>query len=48
MGDRQPSGVGWDDGEERERERARFGRRKREKIRWNDDWDGENFLVRVK
>ena len=32
----------------RERERARFGRRKREKKRWNDDCDGENFLVRVK
>ena len=46
VGDRQPSGAGWDGGEEKER--ARFGRRKREKKRWNDDWDGENFLVRVK
>ena len=48
VGDRQPSGAGWDGGEEKERERARFGRWKREKKRWNDDWDGENFLVRVK
>ena len=32
----------------KKRERARFGRRKREKKRWNDDWDGKNFLVRVK
>jgi len=33
VGDRQPSGAGWDGGEEKERERARFGRRKREKKR---------------
>jgi len=32
----------------KKRERARFGLRKREKKRWNDDWDGKNFLVRVK
>jgi hypothetical protein len=27
--------------------REGYGRRK-EKKRWNDDWDGEKFLVRVK
>ncbi|KAG2624808.1 hypothetical protein PVAP13_3KG220427 [Panicum virgatum] len=32
----------------KKRERARFGRRKKERKRWNNDWDGENFLVRVK
>ena len=35
MGDRPPSGTGWDDGEERER--ARYGQRKRKD--GNDEWD---------
>ena len=35
------------DGTAARKKREGYGRRK-EKKRWNDDWDGENFLVTVK
>ena len=40
------------DGTAARKKREGYGRRKKEKKRWNDDWDGKNFWegirVRVK